>query len=178
MSASNSPCAACKCRRQKCSQDCIFAPYFFPEQTQKFMNLHNVYGASNIGKLLNQLNAAQREDAVNCLAYEAEIRLLNPVYGCGGLISILQHNLKKAQYNLNNAKQELTSYIGPSAIFPPQHSNSNPSASGMMPYNMQQEIPIMESLPTGVVPPHGAPLIIHDTQQQQHKYISEAQPWL
>lgn len=86
MSSSNSPCAACKFLRRKCTQECVFAPYFPPDQPLKFANVHKVFGASNVAKLLNELNATQREDAVNSLAYEAEYRLRDPVYGCVGLI--------------------------------------------------------------------------------------------
>ncbi|XP_027076753.1 uncharacterized protein [Coffea arabica] len=172
MSSSNSPCAACKCLRRKCTQECVFAPYFPPDQPQKFINVHRVFGASNVAKLLNELGTGQREDAVNSLAYEAEYRLRDPVYGCVGLISILQQKLKQVQHDLNNAKKELATYIGPSAMLPlfqhpgfmQQHPN-NPSASTVMPYAMQPMI----GLPTGVAAPHGGPLIIRDAQQQQQQ---------
>ncbi|CAH1421047.1 unnamed protein product [Lactuca virosa] len=112
MSSSNSPCAACKFLRRKCTQECVFAPYFPPDQPVKFANVHKVFGASNVAKILNELNASQREDAVNSLAYEAEARLRDPVYGCVGLISILQTRLKQVQTDLLIAKQELCTYIG------------------------------------------------------------------
>ncbi|KAE8658823.1 LOB domain-containing protein 6 [Hibiscus syriacus] len=64
------PCAACKFLRRKCQPECVFAPYFPPDQPQKFVNVHKVFGASNITKLLNELHPSQREDAVNSLAYE------------------------------------------------------------------------------------------------------------
>ncbi|ONK81228.1 uncharacterized protein A4U43_C01F26760 [Asparagus officinalis] len=51
---------------------CIFAPYFPPEEPQKFASVHKIFGASNVTKLLNDLLPHQREDAVNSLAYEAE----------------------------------------------------------------------------------------------------------
>lgn len=165
MSSSNSPCAACKFLRRKCTQECVFAPYFPPDQPQKFANVHKVFGASNVAKLLNDLNAAQREDAVNSLAYEADARLRDPVYGCVGLISILQHRLKQVQHDLINAKKELANYIGPSAMLPilqhpgfvPQHPN-NPSGAGVLPYNMQP----MLGLPTGQAQ---AQMVIRDQQQ-------------
>ncbi|KAG8384429.1 hypothetical protein BUALT_Bualt04G0117000 [Buddleja alternifolia] len=179
MSSSNSPCAACKCLRRKCTQECVFAPYFPPDNPQKFTNVHKVFGASNVAKLLNELNASQREDAVNSLAYEAEYRLRDPVYGCVGLISILQHKLKQVQHDLDTAKKELATYIGPSAMLPilnhpgfmQQHSNYGPSAYQMMPYNMQP----MMGLPTGL--PHGSQLMIREPQQQQQQQqqILEAQ---
>ncbi|XP_060195760.1 LOB domain-containing protein 36-like [Lycium barbarum] len=169
MSSSNSPCAACKFLRRKCTQECVFAPYFPPDQPQKFANVHRVFGASNVAKLLNELNATQREDAVNSLAYEAEYRLRDPVYGCVGLISILQHKLKQIQDDLLNAKKELATYIGPQAMLPmlqhpgyiQQHPN-NPSSSTMMPYNMQP----MLGMPAGMQQ-HGAQLVMRDPQQQQ-----------
>lgn len=177
MSSSNSPCAACKCLRRKCTQECVFAPYFPPDQPQKFINVHKVFGASNVAKLLNDLNASQREDAVNSLAYEAEYRLRDPVYGCVGLISLLQHRLKQVQTDLYAAKKELASYIGPSQLFSliqpnfmQQHPN-NPSTSTMMPYAMQQ----MMGMQPGMAAAHGGQVIIRDPQQHQHQQMLEAQ---
>ncbi|OUZ99294.1 hypothetical protein BVC80_717g13 [Macleaya cordata] len=109
-SSSNSPCAACKFLRRKCQPECVFAPYFPPDQPQKFANVHKVFGASNVTKLLNELHPHQREDAVNSLAYEADMRLRDPVYGCVGVISILQHQLRQLQMDLSCAKSELSKY--------------------------------------------------------------------
>ncbi|XP_057863225.1 protein ASYMMETRIC LEAVES 2 [Cryptomeria japonica] len=110
-SSSNSPCAACKFLRRKCTPECVFAPYFPPDQPQKFANVHKVFGASNVTKLLNELHPHQREDAVNSLAYEADARLRDPVYGCVGVISLLQHQLKQLQSDLTTARSELSKYI-------------------------------------------------------------------
>ncbi|XVE90705.1 hypothetical protein DITRI_Ditri20bG0098500 [Diplodiscus trichospermus] len=109
-SSSNSPCAGCKFLRRKCQPECVFAPYFPPDQPQKFVNVHKVFGASNITKLLNELHPSQREDAVNSLAYEADMRLRDPVYGCVGVISLLQHQLRQLQMDLSCAKSELSKY--------------------------------------------------------------------
>lgn len=109
-SSSNSPCAACKFLRRKCQPECVFAPYFPPDQPQKFANVHKVFGASNVTKLLNELQPSQREDAVNSLAYEADMRLRDPVYGCVGVISFLQHRLRQLQTDLSCAKSELSKY--------------------------------------------------------------------
>ena len=110
MASSNSPCAACKFLRRKCQPECAFAPYFPPDQPQKFANVHRIFGASNVTKLLNDLQPHQREDAVNSLAYEAEMRLRDPVYGCVGVISLLQHQLRQLQMDLYCAKSELSRY--------------------------------------------------------------------
>jgi len=47
-----SPCAACKLLRRRCAQDCVFAPYFPADEPQKFANVHKVFGASNVNKML------------------------------------------------------------------------------------------------------------------------------
>ncbi|XWS45307.1 hypothetical protein CRYUN_Cryun15aG0125400 [Craigia yunnanensis] len=181
MSSSNSPCAACKFLRRKCTQECVFAPYFPPDNPQKFANVHKVFGASNVAKLLNELNASQREDAVNSLAYEAEARLRDPVYGCVGLISILQHRLKQMQHDLNNAKKELATYIGPQAMLPIlqpavflQHVG-NASSSTVMQHNMMPMMGIPTAAAAAASASHGGPLVIREPQQQQ---IFEAQQQL
>ncbi|KAF6157453.1 hypothetical protein GIB67_004391 [Kingdonia uniflora] len=109
-SSSNSPCAACKFLRRKCMPGCIFAPYFPPEEPQKFTNVHKIFGASNVTKLLNELLPHQREDAVNSLAYEAEARIKDPVYGCVGAISVLQRQVHRLQMELDAANAELLRY--------------------------------------------------------------------
>lgn len=108
--SSNSPCAACKFLRRKCTSECVFAPYFPPEEPQKFANVHKIFGASNVTKILNDLEPHQREDTVNSLAYEAEARLNDPVYGCVGAISILQRQVHQLQKELAAAHADLLQY--------------------------------------------------------------------
>lgn len=123
-SSYNSPCAACKFLRRKCMPGCIFAPYFPPEEPQKFANVHKIFGASNVTKLLNELLPHQREDAVNSLAYEAEARVRDPVYGCVGAISFLQRQVQRLQKELDAAnadllRHSLTDIPPPSLSVPP-----------------------------------------------------------
>ncbi|KAK6152695.1 hypothetical protein DH2020_012334 [Rehmannia glutinosa] len=117
-SSTYAPCAACKFLRRKCTQECVFAPYFPPENPQKFANVHKVFGASNVGKLLNELNPNQRIDAVNSLAYEAACRIKDPIYGCVGHVAYMQHHLRQIHEQTELAKKELATYIGPSAMLP------------------------------------------------------------
>ncbi|CAK9869676.1 unnamed protein product [Sphagnum jensenii] len=111
-SSSSSPCAACKFLRRKCTAECVFAPYFPPDQPHKFANVHKIFGASNITKLLNELPQHQREDAVNSLAYEADARVKDPVYGCVGAISLLQRQVVQLQNELAIAHSDLAGYAG------------------------------------------------------------------
>ncbi|KAG2724526.1 hypothetical protein I3760_01G021700 [Carya illinoinensis] len=205
MSSSYTPCAACKSMRRKCTQECSFAPYFPPDQPQKFANIHNVFGACNVSKLLNELHPSQREDAVKSLAYEAETRLLDPVYGCVGLVSMLQHRVRQVQTDIVRARIELASYIGPqaamvplvqqypgigympqqheqpgnpsSSVVLPQQQQGNPSSSAVLPYNMSPMLGIPVRAPT-----RGGALVIreprpqHQPQHQHHQYqLFEAQ---
>lgn len=114
----NAPCAACKFLRRKCMPGCIFAPYFPPEEPQKFANVHKIFGASNVTKLLNELLPHQREDAVNSLAYEAEARVRDPVYGCVGAISFLQRQVDRLQKELDTANADLIRYANEIIITP------------------------------------------------------------
>ncbi|KAF5811431.1 putative transcription factor AS2-LOB family [Helianthus annuus] len=125
----SSPCAACKTLRRKCINECVFAPYFPPDQPHRFESVHRVYGASNVAKILSDLPEADRVEAVTSLVYEAEARLKDPIYGCVGSVSILQHKLKQINTEIQAAKQELATYIGPSAMntgFMPQFPNQHP----------------------------------------------------
>ncbi|CAL4912033.1 unnamed protein product [Urochloa decumbens] len=106
-SGSNSPCASCKLLRRRCIQECVFAPYFPPEDPHKFAIVHKVFGASNVSKMLQELPAQQRADAVSSLVYEANARMRDPVYGCVGAISYLQQQVSQLQMQLALAKAEI-----------------------------------------------------------------------
>jgi hypothetical protein len=104
------PCPACKNQRRKCKKECIFAPYFLSDNPKKFAYVQKVFGVSNVSKLLNEMNIAQRADAVKSLTYEAEARVRDPVYGCVGLISQLQDQVRNLENELVMAKKQLASF--------------------------------------------------------------------
>uniref|UniRef100_A0A803MJN4 LOB domain-containing protein n=1 Tax=Chenopodium quinoa TaxID=63459 RepID=A0A803MJN4_CHEQI len=101
-----SPCAACKLLRRRCAPDCVFAPYFPADEPQKFANVHRVFGASNVNKMLQELPFHQRGDAVSSMVYEANARIRDPVYGCVGAISSLQQQIDVLQTQLAVAQAE------------------------------------------------------------------------
>ncbi|BFI14882.1 protein MpASLBD21 [Marchantia polymorpha subsp. ruderalis] len=106
-SSSSSPCAACKFLRRKCTAECVFSPYFPADQPLKFANVHRIFGASNVTKILQDLPESSRADAVTSLAFEAEARMKDPVYGCSGAISLTQRRIKELQEEV----QELTDQV-------------------------------------------------------------------
>lgn len=53
---------------------------------------------------------SQRADAANSLVYEANVRLRDPVYGCMGAISALQHQVQVLQAELNAVRAEILKY--------------------------------------------------------------------
>ncbi|KAF8379996.1 hypothetical protein HHK36_027465 [Tetracentron sinense] len=89
----NQPCAACRTLRRRCSDNCLLAPYFLIEEIDKFACVHKLFGAKNVIKMLQRLEETKREDAVNSMAYEARMRLRDPVYGSTGIIFNLQKHI-------------------------------------------------------------------------------------
>ncbi|KAJ1294544.1 hypothetical protein BS78_01G153500 [Paspalum vaginatum] len=176
MSSSSSPCAACKLLRRKCTQGCVFAPYFPPDNPAKFSNVHRVFGASNVSKLLNELPPAQREDAVNSLAYEADARLRDPVYGCVSYISILQLRIKQVRDELAAARKDLAGYIGPAAFAP-----FVAAPHQYHPHHQYAGVPLAAAaaagmgLGVGVAPPHHAHQQHQIMAAQQHQHLHHHQ---
>ncbi|GMI84918.1 LOB domain-containing protein 21 [Hibiscus trionum] len=114
---STSSCAACKLLKRRCTPNCIFAPYFRSDEPKKFAKVHKVFGASNVSKILIEVPEEQRQDTVNSLAYEAEARLRDPVYGCIGAIALLQRKMIQLQHDLALARACLARYAAtPSSI--------------------------------------------------------------
>ncbi|KAK4367226.1 hypothetical protein RND71_015106 [Anisodus tanguticus] len=102
-----SPCAACKILRRRCTEKCVLAPYFPPNDPIKFTTAHRVFGASNIIKFLQELPEFQRADMVSSMVYEANARLRDPVYGCAGAICQLQKQVNELKVQLAKEKAKI-----------------------------------------------------------------------
>ncbi|RYR43983.1 hypothetical protein Ahy_A08g040358 [Arachis hypogaea] len=107
----------------------VGSAHFPANNPQLFEYVHRVFGASNVGKILNELPPSQREEAVKSLAFEAEARLCDPVYGCTLQVCILQKILRQRCALLANAKRELSAYINPQAIQGPFNLQEKPLSS-------------------------------------------------
>jgi hypothetical protein len=66
-------CAACKSLKLKCTNDCVFAPYFPLDQPEMFADMAKL--------LMDDLTPSQRENVANSLVYEAESSLNDSVNG-------------------------------------------------------------------------------------------------
>ncbi|KAF9608109.1 hypothetical protein IFM89_006036 [Coptis chinensis] len=117
-SGTGSPCGACKFLRRKCASDCIFAPYFSSEQSStRFAAIHKVFGASNVSKMLSQVPVSDRCEAVVTIAYEAQARIRDPVYGCVAHIFALQQQVAYLQAQLMQLKLQMANNCGDSRSF-------------------------------------------------------------
>ncbi|XP_060188043.1 LOB domain-containing protein 24-like [Lycium barbarum] len=101
-------CSACKQLRRRCPSDCIFLPYFPPNNPQRFSFVHRIYGASNVGKMLQQVEEHQRADVADSLYYEAYCRIKSPIYGCVGIISILHQEIYHLECELAKVQAEIS----------------------------------------------------------------------
>ncbi|KEH42569.1 putative transcription factor AS2-LOB family [Medicago truncatula] len=105
--SSGCPCGACKFLRRKCTSECIFAPYFCCEEgPARFAAIHKVFGAGNVSKMLLNLPVHDRHDAVVAIAYEAQARIIDPVYGCVSHIFALQQQVASLQAQLMQVKAQ------------------------------------------------------------------------
>ncbi|XP_022777103.1 LOB domain-containing protein 24-like [Durio zibethinus] len=100
-------CAACRYLRRRCAEDCILSPYFPYNDPQRFVSVHKIHGASNVTKLLQQLPTHLRAKAADSLYFEAQCRVEDPVYGCVGLIFLLQQQIHSAESELAKTQAEI-----------------------------------------------------------------------
>ncbi|XP_047339574.1 LOB domain-containing protein CRL1-like [Impatiens glandulifera] len=127
MTGFGSPCGACKFLRRKCVRGCVFAPYFCHEQgPSHFAAIHKVFGASNVSKLLSHIPVANRSEAAATIAYEAQARLQDPIYGCVSHIFALQKQVMTLQAQLASMKEHASTTLinGQGNCWPTQDSNN------------------------------------------------------
>ncbi|CAN0903478.1 LOB domain-containing protein 27 [Linum grandiflorum] len=165
-------CAACKYQRRKCTSECQLAPYFPANRPEMFRNAHKLFGVRNIVKILEKLDANQRQEAMHSIIWEANIRHLFPVDGCVGYIFRLQREIQQAQLELDAIHSQLH-------IYRQQHHHNPFSATATAPPDVDDMLP--SQLELGMAPPAGNALALfsHDPQpfctapvtpDQQHSY--------
>ncbi|ERM93961.1 hypothetical protein AMTR_s00136p00011480, partial [Amborella trichopoda] len=89
-------CAACRFQRRKCTVDCPFAPYFPPESISEFVNIHRLFGAGNVAKLLDRCRRPfDKAACMGTIIFQANERMRDRVLGC--YRNVLQLNAQVAE---------------------------------------------------------------------------------
>lgn len=135
--ASTQACAACKYQRRKCSAECPLAPYFPPDQPKQFLNVHRLFGVSNVLRILRQVDPAMKGDTMKSIVYEADAWERDPVHGCLGLITFLQTQVENLRSQLDHTRSQIFLLEHNKHIFNPHqhhlHSIVNPASIGINP---------------------------------------------
>ncbi|KAK7388995.1 hypothetical protein VNO78_23826 [Psophocarpus tetragonolobus] len=158
-------CAACKHQRRKCTSECVLAPYFPADQPKVFLNVHKLFGVSNIVKILKILEPNQKKIAMDSIIIQANYRDKYPVHGCWEEICRLQYQIWVAEEELHAVYQQLEicrQHEGPSI----PHDVTSQLELGMTPCT-NNALPLFNH--------HSQqPHTYNDTvsQQQQHSYSS------
>ncbi|CAL0325393.1 unnamed protein product [Lupinus luteus] len=103
----NQACAACKYQRRKCTSECLLAPYFPADQPKIFLNVHKLFGVSNIVKILKIIEPNQKKIAMDSIIIQSNYRNKYPVHGCCEEICRLQYQILWAEEELQAVYQQL-----------------------------------------------------------------------
>ncbi|KAG2311527.1 hypothetical protein Bca52824_023084 [Brassica carinata] len=103
-------CAACKYQRRRCAADCPLAQYFPAEQPKLFQNVHRLFGVRSIVKILENLDEAQKPEAMKSIIFQSYVRDRNPIHGCLGITQQLQYMICLAEEELKAVNSQLQIY--------------------------------------------------------------------
>ncbi|XP_061373471.1 LOB domain-containing protein 27-like [Gastrolobium bilobum] len=106
----NLACASCKYQRRKCTPECPLAPYFPADQPRVFLNVHKLFGVSNINKMLKKLEPSQKRIAMETLITQANYREMYPVHGCWEEVCRLRYQIWQMEEELHVFHQQLEMY--------------------------------------------------------------------
>ncbi|KAI9173926.1 hypothetical protein LWI28_008992 [Acer negundo] len=145
-------CAACKYQRRRCSSECPLKPYFPPDQPKMFQNAHKLFGVCNILKILKNLDADQKTEAMRSIIHQANIRDQYPVHGCMGVIKKLRDQIWLAEEELHAVLLQLDMYR--------QHYHQQISSS------LPDDV-VPSQLELGMAPPNNALSLFNHAPHQQ-----------
>ncbi|KAK3226058.1 hypothetical protein Dsin_005920 [Dipteronia sinensis] len=154
-------CAACKYQRRRCSSECPLKPYFPPDQPKMFQNAHKLFGVSNILKILKNLDADQKTEAMRSIIHQANIRDQYPVHGCMGVIKKLRDQIWLAEEELHAVLLQLDMYR--------QHYQQQISSS------LPDDV-VPSQLELGMAPPNNALSLFNHAPQPYNAVAAAALP--
>ncbi|KAK1269377.1 LOB domain-containing protein 6 [Acorus gramineus] len=102
------PCAACNFLSSECTNDCVFAPHFPPDQPEKFAYIYNAFDVNNICKLLNGIDISRRNEAVDTLIFEARAHILDPVRGLVAIVDALKETIQHLKNQISLSQISLS----------------------------------------------------------------------
>ncbi|KAK3413338.1 LOB domain-containing protein 27 [Eucalyptus grandis] len=100
-------CAVCKFQRRKCHKECPLAPYFPADQPKMFQNAHRLFGVSNITKILKQAPPDLKQEAMQSVIFESNMRAQYPVHGCCWYIRRLLCQLHQVTEELQHVNTQI-----------------------------------------------------------------------
>ncbi|CAN6241814.1 unnamed protein product [Urochloa humidicola] len=103
-------CAACKHKRQKCSPDCVLAPYFPADDPEKFRSVLRVFGVKNLLRTLREVPRPRWDACVRTVVHESRMRLADPVRGVIGAVEDLEAQLLDTAVELEVLRRRLETY--------------------------------------------------------------------
>ncbi|XP_030518115.2 LOB domain-containing protein 27-like [Rhodamnia argentea] len=141
-------CAVCKFQRRKCHKECPLAPYFPADQPKMFQNAHRLFGVSNITKILKQAPPDLKQEAMQSVIFESNMRAQYPVHGCCWYIRRLlcqMHQMTEQLQQLHAQVAMIRDQISASAS--PSHYPPPPPAELQLGNVGADAIPTQQSFP-------------------------------
>lgn len=100
-------CASCRHQRKRCDENCELAPYFPASRYREFLNAHKLFGVSNIVKLINAVEPHQRKETAESILMEGNLRSMDPVHGCLGIVRNLKSQIEYCEKELQLVNEQL-----------------------------------------------------------------------
>ncbi|MBA0870338.1 hypothetical protein Goshw_011067 [Gossypium schwendimanii] len=167
-------CGACKFLRRKCTNECVFAPYFcYDEAANHFAAVHKVFGASNASKLLLHLPIHNRSDAAITIAYEALARIRDPIYGCVAHIFALQQQVAGLQEEIETLINQMANHAVEVPIEAVQFGSIDETMNTLYHQDEQATLLNLQGSITGNQVVHGQ-LCEEDSAQHSFKWVEDS----
>ncbi|CAL9086715.1 unnamed protein product, partial [Musa textilis] len=128
----------------------------------RFAAIHKVFGASNASKLLLHVPQADRCEAAVAIAYEAQARLRDPVYGCVGHIFALQQQVATLQLQLMLVKAQIAQRLVTSQPSGSQWQGNDDGNPCLQPYSSWESMSSSQSSLNCINHDSNRPLLKHD----------------
>eukprot|EP00253_Pinus_taeda_P032872 PITA_32872 len=123
----------CKMEQKECLDNCAILYSFVSNDLHKFSILHQVFGACNVVKLIQDLPWDQGVEAINSMVYEASARIQDPVFGCAGIIHRLQLQISELESRITATEAKIQKIRSQQeqllASIPGFHNMFNPTIS-------------------------------------------------